>query len=295
MSENTIRFAVEKGFFICENDVFGLPLGPIDKLCYLALVRYADSQKRAWPSYNKLASDIGVGKKRAIEAVKTLVECKLIEKKVRGNRSNIYLVYPARFFCAQKTSENNEESIHNNGVQKTPQDNLVVSQGHLQGVFRTPSGCPRNTLRVSEEHPISTNISTNISTLSSTEEEREKLKNKKSKEKQRDLDIVKEFIARKGYEVNKKVLVDMLSQYSIQEIKAAINCTDFQLARNPLAVIYALLQSGRFLIPRKRVNEIKPHLTEEAMQLDKDTMRQYIEQLKNSLEKYEENKSMGDD
>ena len=138
MSESVIKFAVEKGFFICENDVFDLPFEPIDKLTYIVLVRYADSQLQAWPSYVTLAAKVGVGKKRVIEAVKKLIDCRLLEKHPRGNRSNLYLVYPVRFFCARVAAGDDAGEDEKEGVQETPCASGEVSHGHRQGVPRTP-------------------------------------------------------------------------------------------------------------------------------------------------------------
>lgn len=283
MTENTIRFATEKGFFICENDVFGLPLTPIDKLTYLALVRYCDTQQRAWPSYIRLAADVGVGKKRAIEAIKNLIECHLLEKRVRGNRSNIYLVYPARFFCVYKQSKNGEQNIDIDGVQETPQDDIEVFQEHPQGVTGTPSECSENTLRVSEEHPISTKTNSNKNTLISTVDERENFISKKQKERERDLEIVRVGIARKGYQVNNKVLSDLLSQYTVEEVMAAIDCTDFELARNPLAVIFSLLKNGRYVMQKK--NNVAVYTEPEQVDepLDRETLSKYMKQFKEKL------------
>ncbi len=283
MPENQIRFAVEKGFFVCENEVFNLPLGPIDKLCYLALVRYADTQKRAWPSYNRLASDVGVGKKRAIEAVKTLIECKLIKKKVRGNRTNIYLVYPARFFCAKKSSESSEEDLHNYGGQGTPQSNIGVSQEHPQGVQGTPSGCPTDTIRVSHEHPKSTSTSNCTSTLSSSEIEREDNLKQKNPEQEKQIKAINDIILQKGYQVTKRVIKDMLEQYSIEEVKAAIECTDFKKANNPLAVIFTLLKTGRFVIPRKEEPQKHQDQLIEQPDIDRDTLKNYLELIRETL------------
>lgn len=283
MTESTIRFAVEKGYFVCENEIFSIPLNPIDKLTYLALVRYCDTQQRAWPSYIRLAADVGVGKKRAIEAVKNLIDCHLLEKRIRGNRSNVYLVYPARFFCVHKKSKNGEQKIDKDGVQETPQADIEVSQEHPQGVSGTPSECSENTLRVSEEHPISTKTNNNKNTLISTVDERENFISKKQKERERDLDLVRAGIARKGYQVNNKVLSDLLSQYTVEEVMAAIDCTDFELARNPLSVIFSLLKTGRYVMQKKNNVTVytEPEQVEEP--LDRETLSKYMKQFKEKL------------
>lgn len=284
MTENTIRFAVEKGFFVCENEVFNLPLGPIDKLTYLALVRYADTQQRAWPSYNRLAADVGIGKKRAIEAVKTLTECHLLEKRVRGNRSNVYLVYPARFFCAEKKADGSEDDAPAGGVLETPLTDQVVSLEHSQGVHGTPSECPTDTLRVSEEHPISTNTSTKKNTLSSLEPERENTLIPKDQKIETDLETVREIISRKGYQVNDWVMKEMLEQHTVEEVTAAIECTDFKKARNPVAVIFALLKSGKYVVQKKNKSVKQIDEIEQEEPPDPKIIKDYMQRLKKMID-----------
>ncbi len=283
MTENTIRFAKERGFFLCENDVFSLQLSPIEKLTYLALVRYCDTQQRAWPSYNRLAKDVGIGKKRAIEAVKTLIDCNLLEKKVRGNRSNIYLVYPARFFCCPQKVDKEEGKEPAEGVQEKPQDLPEVSYEHPQGVPPTPSGCPVDTLRVSNRHPISTKTSIRNNTLSSQETEREKVLKQAKRKTEIMVMTVSDLILRKGYQVNKRVIEEMLDQYSIEEINAAIECTDFKKARNPLAVIFALLKSGRYVIPKPQEQNKPKEQIVEPEELDKEVLQKYINTIRGTL------------
>lgn len=261
---------------MCENDVFALPLNPIDKLTYLALVRYCDSQQRAWPSYVRIAEDVGVGKKRAIEAVKNLIERKLLEKRSRGNRSNIYLVYPARFFSATATR-----------IREYPSDTLKVSAGHPEGVGRTLSEYPSDTLKVSCEHPIITNTITSTNTLSpqQIEKERESIISKSQKGK--DLDVLTQAVTKKGFRVGEKVLLDMLTQYTAEEVSAAISCTDFKVARNPLSVIYALLKSGRYVIPKAPEAKARAQRDEEPEEIDRDTLQKYFTEVKNSFKKGE--------
>ncbi|MDD5466153.1 MAG: helix-turn-helix domain-containing protein [Candidatus Omnitrophica bacterium] len=284
MTESTIRFAIEKGFFVCENEVFNLPLGPIDKLAYLALVRYADSQKRAWPSYKRLAADVGIGRKRAIEAVKTLIMCHLLEKQMRGNRSNIYLVYPARYFCMEKQAGSPDGEVTQNSVLETPSTGKVVSEEHPQGVPRTPSECPRNTLRVSDEHPISTNISTKKNTLSSLEPERENTLIPKDQKIETDLETVREIISRKGYQVNDWVMKEMLEQHTVEEVTAAIECTDFKKARNPVAVIFALLKSGKYVVQKKNKSVKQIDEIEQEEPTDPKIIKDYMQRLKKMID-----------
>ncbi len=105
-----VRFAVDMGFFMCGNDLFSLDLPMCEKLVYIALCRYAGSNNRAWPSYATLCKDVSCSRTRVIAAVRKLCLAGLIKKEPRGNRTNVYSLYPAANFqpcfdCFEKTQK----------------------------------------------------------------------------------------------------------------------------------------------------------------------------------------------
>ncbi len=170
MNESTISFAVERGFFSCENSVFSLPLSTSEKLVYLALTRYAGANNQAWPSYNTLASDASCSRRKAIDAVKILLESGLIEKLSRGNRTNVYLLYPPNYYRATQADKPEqgaagappvppeevfEKNLENNfgGEQAAPSDDGRVNLVHPGGAGDSPPGCTPCTMRVNEVHP----------------------------------------------------------------------------------------------------------------------------------------------
>lgn len=246
-------------------------------MTYLALTRYAGTNNRAWPAYETLARDVSCGRKRVIGAVNKLVECKLVEKQVRGNRSNVYLVYPPEYFC-EKDSENPQ------GVEKTPREIGRVSVEHPESIPETPQGCPQDTLRVSTGHPKSTNISnkenSTLTINNNDVEEREIFKKEIAEE---DLEQIRKAFKVKGVKVTDKMIQDLLKSHDSDAVKAAIKCTDFNAARNPLAVIKWMLSTGTYVMPVDR--EI-PVLSPEAPVLDpgeEETVRQMIKEAREGL------------
>ena len=170
MKESTIGFAVERGFFSCENEVFSLPLPTIEKLIYLALTRYAGSNNRAWPSYNTLAKDASCSRRKVIDAVKALLDCGLIDKLSRGNRTNVYLLYPPSYYRGAGTvhseqgaadappaelegdlEKNFEENF--SGEQAAPPDDGRVNLMHPGSAGDSPPGCTPCTVGVNVVHP----------------------------------------------------------------------------------------------------------------------------------------------
>ena len=170
MKESTIGFAVERGFFSCENEVFSLPLPTIEKLIYLALTRYAGSNNRAWPSYNTLAKDASCSRRKVIDAVKALLDCGLIDKLSRGNRTNVYLLYPPSYYRGAGTVHSEqgaadappaelEGDLENNfeenfsGEQAAPPDDGRVNLMHPGSAGDSPPGCTPCTVGVNVVHP----------------------------------------------------------------------------------------------------------------------------------------------
>ena len=284
MEENTIKFALEKGYFLCENEVFKLPLGPIDKLIYIALIRYAGSNNRAWPSYNRLAEDAGIGKKRAIEAVKTLSGCHLIEKSSRSNSSNIYLVYPPKYYCNGKDEDLAIVNEQKGGVHRTPLKPKVVSIEHPGGVQGTPEECSENTQGVSTGHPIINSINNKKSNNSSKKQEEERNLFLQKEIIAKDVEVINEIFNEKGYEVSDLVIEEMIAKYSFEEVKAAVSCTNFEMAKNPIAVIYSLLRSGRYVKPTKKRGPKEYEHEEPSADIDPETVKNYFQGIKNVLE-----------
>jgi len=251
-------------------------------LTYLALTRYAGTNNRAWPAYETLARDVSCGRKRVIGAVNKLVKCKLVEKQVRGNRSNVYLVYPPEYFC-----EKDGEIIQ--GVEMIPQENCRVSIEHPESIPEAPLGCRENTLRVSTGHPKSTNIiNKENSTLTINNnnknviEEREIIKKEITEE---DLEQVRKVFKVKGVKVTDKMIRDLLKSHDPEAVKAAIKCTDFNAARNPLAVIKWMLSTGTYVMAVDR--EI-PVLNPESQVLnprEEETVRKMIKEAREGLKK----------
>ncbi len=302
MNESTISFAVERGFFSCENDTFNLPLSTVEKLIYLALTRYAGTNNRAWPSYNTLAKDASCSRRKAIDAVNALLECGLIEKLSRGNRTNVYLLYPPSYYRAAKTVQPEqgaagappaapEEIFEKNfeagfrGAQAAPSDCGRVNQVHPRGAGDSPPGCTPCTVRVNEVHPKINNIinkdhqhrkgnsgpdhgTGKRENLNLKEgkaiipEAREKQKSEKKeniKEEPEDphrkpvtiemMEAVNAAFKNKGFKATDRTVRQLLKKYSETAIKAAINQTDFKVARNPLAVINWMLASEYYVMP----------------------------------------------
>jgi len=261
------------------NDVFKLDLPTIEKLAYIALTRYADTNNKAWPKYETLAKDVSCSRKRVIQAVSRLVECKLVVKHERKNRTNIYLVYPPEYFCRPFETDQNTKTA---GEDTTPQNHPGVTLEHPQGEPVAPLGCIPFTPGVSPGHPISTSTKpsdNNSSTRPAETGEKEILK----PNEQDVASIVKAFKG-KGVQVQNSVIRDMLSKYSVREIKGAIQCTDFSASRNPLAVINKLLLTGNYVMPAEREKPEPPPVQNQEIG-DEETIRQMIKNAREGLQK----------
>ncbi|SHE59476.1 Helix-turn-helix domain-containing protein [Desulforamulus putei DSM 12395] len=78
---NTIRRR-DIGFFMGDNAIFDRhDLSVYEKIVYIYLCRRADSESRAWPSYDRIAQDCGISRDTAMRAVAKLVEKGLLEGK----------------------------------------------------------------------------------------------------------------------------------------------------------------------------------------------------------------------
>ena len=259
------------------NGIFKLNLPTIEKMTYMALTRYADNNNRAWPKYETLARDVSCGRKRVIQAVSRLIACKLIVKHERKNRPNIYLVYPPEYFCAKTEDENQR------GVERTPRAETGVATEHPESVEKTPPGCPGDTLRVSTEHPISTSTSTSENSSSTNQTVSEKKEIDKAEITEKEIDKIRRAFKSKGVQVNDNVICELLNKYALRSITGAIHCTDFTQARNPIRVIYWMLETGTYVVPVEKESpapfQPDPVLTPE----DEASVRQLIKEARQGL------------
>lgn len=300
--KGSVRMAFESGYFMCGNDVFDLPLGSTEKLVYMALTRYAGSTNRAWPKYETLAKDASCSRRRAVYAIEELCKCRLIAKETRGNRSNIYVVYPPKYYCAVET-ENEDQEIKQGaknapqndeasplyqiqGEKSAPLKNSRVQNLHPEGATPAPQECNPCTLRVHEVHPNNNkNNNRNINT-SQTEQEEESetsLKENKTKIKTKDIEAVKNAFKAKKAKVREDVIINLLTLYPAKDVKAAIQGTDFAEARNPIAVINWMLKEGCYVMPLETENIHRPQEREEAPEVDDEEVRKMFAQAKKEL------------
>lgn len=100
---DSIQRGSRRNFFMVDNGVFDkrLNLGPMEKLVYICLLRYADNNSReAFPGQAKIGQDIGITRQRVNAAINVLAERGLIKVKKQfdktgGQKSNLYIVYDA--------------------------------------------------------------------------------------------------------------------------------------------------------------------------------------------------------
>lgn len=96
-----IKRGSKRNFFMVDNSIFEMNLGPIEQLVYICLLRYADNTTReAFPGQQRIANDCNLGRQRINEAIRVLVEAGLVEKQHRyditgSQKSNLYIVYDA--------------------------------------------------------------------------------------------------------------------------------------------------------------------------------------------------------
>ncbi len=269
--KSSVKLAFNSGYFMCGNDVFTLPLPSPEKLIYVALTRYAGSNNRAWPNYDTLARDSSCSRRRAIDAVNRLCRCRLVAKEGRGNRSNVFMVFPPKYYC-ENYDENDTSKIkkgaesapqkscvekvyQNRGELSAPSENSRVQDLHAQGAAGAPSGCSEDTLRVQQVHPnINKNNNKNINTTKEDESDYNYLNSNP-----KDVDEVKKAFKEKRSMVRDVVIDELLKEYPLKDIKAAIKCTDFEQARNPIAVIKYMLKEGAYVMPveREELYEVK--------------------------------------
>lgn len=92
------KIKMEVPFFQAPNAVFGSGLSKTEMLVYLYLARCGNQGSKIFPSYGNIAEMCNITRKTVIEAVKSLMDKKIIKKTVRnsskkkGNTSNVYTV-----------------------------------------------------------------------------------------------------------------------------------------------------------------------------------------------------------
>ncbi len=222
-----------------------------------------------------------------------MVECKLVAKQGRGNRTNVYLVYPPEYYRENKPTVEQ-------GVDRTPpNDHGRVSREHPESVEGTPSGCREDTLRVSTGHPKNNKKNNNKNNKEKSslkrppgEEESIAEKGQAKNEKERknegtlnsvNTEAVHRLFKAKGYQVGDKVIASLLGGYPFDAIKAVIQNTDFHAARNPLAVIKWALSTGSYMIPVPKVSPAPPPVARAPDPIEETLIRQMIREAKASL------------
>ena len=179
------------------------------------------------------------------------MQCSLVVKQSRGNRTNIYLVYPPEYYCEKIELAENVKIFQ--GVEKPPSnEESRVSTEHPESIPETPSECRENTLRVATEHPISTSTKTRNKSSSTTPAKNKEREPAIKEICPNDIEAVQKSFKNKGFRVNDAIIIDYLGKHDVSAIKGAIFCTDFEAARNPLAVISANLSTGKYVIPAAR-------------------------------------------
>lgn len=317
MSElvESVRFAGDIGFFMCGNDLFKLDIPTCEKLVYIALCRYAGSNNRAWPAYNTLAGDVSCSKRRAIQAVKKLCACGLVKKVQRGNRTNVYVIYPAASFkpCAEpppepqtehEDFEDLDEYVSPQGAHSSPLSPGRVQILHPEGEDAALSGCKSCTLRVKNLHPKNNKKKNNEKNSSSsgggreTEvylEEREKYiqaeKIETAKPKtaaEDDLEKVRKAFRSKKVVVKDSLIRDLLKKYEADDVCGAIRATNFDLACNPINVIRWLLRENSYCMPLlpaaySEFPDSAPLPDYQAGDEERHLVKQMLQEAKNSL------------
>jgi anti-sigma28 factor (negative regulator of flagellin synthesis) len=239
--DGQVKLAFESGFFICGNDVFDLDLPAIEKLLYIDLIRYAGSKNRAWPSFETLARDAGCSPRKAKYAIAVLIESKLVAKERRGNRSNLYIVYPPKYF---RKTEEEKPAVHQMHI--VDENKSIVHHVHNESAPDAPPLCTTCTMDVHHVHKINNN---NIINNNNTNKQAEKEEESNLCISEIDMETVKKAFKSKQVTAKDKVILNLLEQYPVKDIKAAIKSTDFEKARNPIAVIKWMLKEGSYVMP----------------------------------------------
>jgi hypothetical protein len=296
------------GYFMCGNDLFKLDMPMCEKLTYIALCRYAGSNNRAWPSYERLAGDVSCSKRRAIQAVKKLCSCGLVKKEKRGNRTNVYVIYPAQSFKACAAGPPKPQDVDKQGAGNSPPPPGRVQILHPEGEDAALPGCKSCTLSVQQVHPKNNKINNKEKYSSSSgregpeegSEEREKnrqtekvktetIKTEKIKTvTTEDIEQVRRAFKGKKVVVKDSLIVDLLSSYSTTDVCGAIRATNFDLARNPINVIRWMLRENSYCMPLlpaaySELHDHDPFSNNPLHEEDHASVKQMIQDAKNNL------------
>ncbi len=309
MSEpvESVKFVGDMGYFMCGNDLFKLKMPMCEKLTYIALCRYAGSNNRAWPSYERLAGDVSCSKRRAIQAVKKLCSCGLVKKEKRGNRTNVYVIYPAQSFKACAAGPPKPQDIDKQGAGNSPPPPGGVQILHPEGEDAALSGCKSCTLRVQQVHPKSNKINNKENHSSSGgegseegSEEREKkihtekiktetIKTEKPKTPPADnIEQVRKAFRSKKVVVKDSLIADLLKKYDASDICGAIRATDFDMSCNPINVIRWMLRENSYCIPLlpaaySELHDNAPRQDYQVCEEERHIVKQMLREAKNGL------------
>ncbi|MCL0049667.1 helix-turn-helix domain-containing protein, partial [Peptococcaceae bacterium] len=137
------------GFFIADNVIFDRKdLNANEKLVYLYFCRRANSENKAWPSYQRIADDSGLSRRTVIEVIKGLIDKNLLKKNTRLRQSNVYTLLPVPNY--------NIGSGLNTSSEIDALGNVSSETDALGSEINAPGGCNYYTRVVQEMHPKNT-------------------------------------------------------------------------------------------------------------------------------------------
>lgn len=304
----SVRFAVEAGFFMCGNDLFDLDMPMCEKLVYIALCRYAGSNNRAWPSYTTLCKDVSCGRTRLSEAINLLCGSGLIKREARGNRTNVYIIYPASSFKPCKAPPPEPQDLDNHGSPCELEEDLVVrhtnydSSPHEPSQFatRTMIGRQANTKRNKKRNNEKNSSSSGGEGSEEGSEEREKnrqtekiktetIKTEKPKPPPADdIEQVRKAFRSKKVVVKDSIIVDLLKKHDTADVCGAIRATDFDMARNPINVIRWMLRENSYCMPLlpeaySELHNNAPRQDYQVCEEERHVIKQMLREAKNGL------------
>ena len=86
---------LRRGFTSIPNYIFGLPISSNAKLIYMALLRYAWTNRSCYPGLAKLCTDVSLTDKPVTKAIEELSNASLLEVIRRGQgKTNLYILTP---------------------------------------------------------------------------------------------------------------------------------------------------------------------------------------------------------
>ncbi len=126
----------ETGYFFGPNEIFDNQIADVyEKLVYLYLCRCANNSAAAFPSYQTIADKCSMSRRKAVNAVDSLIAKNLLSKTIRRgdekNQSNLYKVLPASAQHALPLVH----TVHHPSAQHAP---AVVHDMHQGSAQRAP-------------------------------------------------------------------------------------------------------------------------------------------------------------